>query len=67
MWRRRATEEQNKAGWEMWVRMEKTLAVVLHEAYDKQVEETIDALSEGPESFYSTVLGLSRDEGSEAN
>ena len=43
--RTRATEEQKRIGWEMWVRMEKILAVVLHEAYNQQVEETMDALS----------------------
>lgn len=40
----------------MRLRMEKILVVVLHEAYEKQVEETMDALTEGSESFYSTVL-----------
>lgn len=43
--------------------MEKILAVVLHEAYGRQVEETMDALSEGPESFYGKVLKPPRDEG----
>ena len=40
----------------MWVRMEKILAVVLHEAYNRQVEETMDALSDGPERFYKSYL-----------
>ena len=39
-------------GWEMAVRMEKTIATVLHEAYGRQLEETMDALSEGPEGLY---------------
>ena len=38
-WRNRATEEQKRIGWEMAVRMEKILAVVLHKAYNRQVEE----------------------------
>ncbi len=52
VWRNRATEEQKKVGWQMWVRMEKILCTILHEAPERQVEETIDTLSEGPESFY---------------
>ena len=39
-------------GWEMAVRMEKTIATVLHEAYGRQLEETMDALSEEPEGLY---------------
>ena len=38
--------------WEMWVRMEKILATVLEEARKQQIEETMEALEEGPESFY---------------
>ncbi len=56
IWRKRATEEQKRVGWEMWVRMEKILAMVLHEAYRQQVEETMNALSEGSESFYRSYL-----------
>ena len=52
VWRRRATDEQKCEGWEMWVRMEKIIATVLHEAHRRQVEEAMDALDEGPESFY---------------
>lgn len=62
VWRKRATEEQKRIVWEMWVRMEKILAMVLHETYNKQVEEAMEALSEGPESFYGTVLEPPRDE-----
>lgn len=47
-----ATEEQKRKGWEMFVRMEKILVTVLHEVLKQQAEETIDALSEGPEGFY---------------
>jgi hypothetical protein len=43
-------------GWEMWVRMEKILCTVLREAHEKQIEETMDALEEGPESFYKSFL-----------
>jgi hypothetical protein len=40
----------------MAVRIEKILCTVLHEAHDRQVEKTIDTLSEGPENFYSRYL-----------
>ena len=53
-WRNRATEEQKRIGWEMAVRIEKILCSVLHEAHRQQVEETMETLSEGPESFYKT-------------
>ena len=52
IWRSRATEEQKRIGWEMWVRMEKIIATVLDEAHKQQIEETMDALEEGPERFY---------------
>ena len=55
-WRNRATEEQKQIGWEMAVRIEKILCTVLHEAHEKQVEETMDTLSEGPEGFYKSYL-----------
>lgn len=51
-WRKRATEEQKMIGWEMAVRMEKILCTVLHETHGRQVEETMETLSEGPERFY---------------
>ena len=38
----------------MWVRMEKILATVLHEAHEQQADETIYALSEGHEGFCSS-------------
>jgi hypothetical protein len=40
----------------MWVRMEKVIATVLDEAHKRQVEEAMDALEEGPESFYKSHL-----------
>ena len=52
VWRSRATGEQKRVGWEMWVRMEKIIAMVLDEAHKRQAEEVIDAVEEGPESFY---------------
>ncbi|MDP9438920.1 MAG: hypothetical protein M3P49_09265 [Actinomycetota bacterium] len=52
VWRSRATEERKRVGWEMWVRMEKIIVTVLHEAHERQVEEATDALAEGPERFY---------------
>ena len=45
-----------RTGWEMWVRMEKILCTVLREAHEKQIEETMDVLEEGPESFYKSFL-----------
>lgn len=51
-WRNRATEEQKRMGWEMAVRIEKLIATVLHEAHERQVEEFMETLSEGPEGYY---------------
>lgn len=51
-WRSRATEEQKRVGWEMWVRMEKIIATVLKEAQERQIDEAMDAFEEGPENFY---------------
>ncbi len=51
-WRNRVTEEQKRVGWEMAVRIEKILCTVLHEAHERQVEETIETLAEGPEGLY---------------
>ncbi len=45
-------EEQKRTGWEMAVRIEKIIATVLDEAHKRQVEEVMDALSEGPEGLY---------------
>jgi hypothetical protein len=50
--RNRATAEQKRVGWEMAVRIEKIITTVLHEAHDRQVEEVMESLSEGPEGFY---------------
>jgi hypothetical protein len=36
----------------MAVSIEKILCTVLHEAHERQVEETMDTLAEGPEGFY---------------
>src|SRR5215212_4169340 len=55
-WRNRATEEQKCKGWEMAVRIEKILCTVLHEAHERQVEETTDTLAEGPKGFYESYL-----------
>jgi hypothetical protein len=55
-WRNRATEEQKRKGWEMAVRIEKLLCTVLDEAHKRQVEETTETLSEGPEEFYGNHL-----------
>jgi hypothetical protein len=56
LWRNRATEEQKRVGWEMWVGMDKILCAVLREAHERQVEETTDALGDGPERFYGSYL-----------
>ena len=52
IWRSRATEERKRIGWEMWVRMEKIIATVLDEAHKQQIDQAMDALEEGSESFY---------------
>jgi hypothetical protein len=36
----------------MAVRTEKIIATVLHEAYERQVEEVMDVLWEGPKGIY---------------
>ena len=54
VWRSSATEEQKRVGREMWMRMEKIIATVLHRARRRQVEEAMDALEEGPESFHKS-------------
>ena len=56
-WRNRATEEQKRKGREMTVRIKKVLCTVLDEAHKRQVEETTETLSEGPEGFYRSALG----------
>ena len=55
-WRHQATAEQDRRGWETAVRIEKILCTVLDEAHNRQVEETAETLSEGPESFYKSNL-----------
>ncbi len=52
----RATEEEKKIGWETAVRIEKIISTVLHEAHERQVEEAMETLSEGPEGFYRSYL-----------
>ncbi len=56
IWRNRATYEQKRIGWETWVRMDKIICAVLREAHERQIEETMDALSDGPEGFYKSYL-----------
>jgi hypothetical protein len=36
----------------MTVRIEKILCTVLHQAHERQMEETMDTFSQGPEGFY---------------
>ena len=47
-----ATQEQKRWGWETFVRTEKILVKVLHTTLKQQAEETIDAVSDGPEGLY---------------
>ena len=51
-WDNRPTEEQKRVGWEMAVRIEKIIATVLDEVHERQVEDVVDVLSEGPEGLY---------------
>ena len=56
IWRHRATEEQKRVGWEMWVRMDKIMCAVLRETHERHIQETMDALSAGPVRFYTSHL-----------
>ena len=47
----RSAAEQKRIGWEMAVRIEKFLCTVLHEAHQRQVEETREALRRNLASF----------------
>ena len=40
----------------LWVRMDKILCAVLREAHGRQIEETMDALEDGPGRFYISYL-----------
>ncbi len=40
----------------MAVRIEKIVVTVLHEAHERQTEEVMDMLSEGPESYLHEAL-----------
>ena len=55
-WRSRATDEQKRIGWEMWVRMDRIMCAVLREAHERQIQETMDALEDGPDRFYRSYL-----------
>ena len=44
----------------MAVRMEKIICTVLHEAYNRHVEDAMDTLAEGPEDLYKRPLYCSR-------
>lgn len=60
-WRNRATEEQKRKGRETAVRIEKIMATVLHEAHERQVDEAMKTLDEGPEKFYKSCLDRTDD------
>jgi hypothetical protein len=51
-WRNQATAEQDRRGWETAVRIEKIICTVLHEAHERQIEETMATLSGRPDGFY---------------
>lgn len=51
-WCNRATEKQKRIGWKMAVRIEKFVAAVVHQAHERQTQEVMDTLSEGPEGFF---------------
>ena len=55
-WRNRATAEQKQVGWEMAVRIEKIICTILNKAHERQVEETMNTPSKGPEGFYKSYL-----------
>ena len=40
----------------MWVRMGRIMCAVPREAHERQIEETMDTLSEGSERFYKSYL-----------
>ena len=46
------TAEQYRRGWETAVRVEKIICTVLHEAHERQIEETMATLSGRPDGFY---------------
>jgi hypothetical protein len=48
----RQTTEQKQGGEEMAVRIERIVCTVLHKTREKQLEEAMETLSEGPERFY---------------
>ena len=52
----RATEEQKRKSWEIAVKIEKILCTVLHKAYKRQVEETVETLDQGQRAS-TTVTG----------
>ncbi len=60
VWRSRATGEQKRIGWEMWVRMEKIICTVLDEAHKRQIEETMDAWRKGRRASTSSLDSFCR-------
>ena len=40
----------------MAVRIEKVIVTILQEAHQRQTEEVMDTLTEGPEGFYNSYL-----------
>ncbi len=59
-WRNRATAEQKRIGWEMAVRIEKTICKALHEAHERQAEGVMETLDEGPEGFANLLDDIGR-------
>jgi hypothetical protein len=54
VWRDRATEEHNRQGWEKWVRMDRIMCAVPRGAHERQAEEAMGALEDGPGRFYKS-------------
>ncbi len=55
VWRDRATEEQKRISWEIWMRMDRIVCAVLRDVHEPpQVEEKIDTLEDRPGRFYES-------------
>jgi hypothetical protein len=57
-WRSRATEEQERIGWEMAVRIERIIATVHDEAHKQRVEEVMETLGYAPARWRLYALGV---------
>ncbi len=55
LWKNRATGEHKRIEWEMCVRTDKIMCTDLRQAQERQIEETMDTLSDGPEDSTSAT------------